>query len=150
MSKTFNGFASDRELTVKGYDDSSQVDLLVRRSPTGFGVTGIAIALSDAPALALAILEAAGVKDTSTGGLITHDRVAVTNLKIHIEKQAKRTTEAKERAELEAEALELVNAAVIECGNPPYPSVERMGEKVLRRWLAVARRARELAKEATK
>ncbi|WP_417372975.1 hypothetical protein [Glutamicibacter protophormiae] len=144
-SKTFKSTATNRTLTVEGhfngefavvFSDDSSLDLMLQGG--------------DAPALALAILEAAGVKGTSTGGLITHDRVAVTNLKIHIEKQAKRTAEAKEQAKLEAEALELLNAEREEFSCTPVRDLSEVPARDQRAAIAVARRARELAKEATK
>lgn len=96
---------------------------------------------SEAPALCLAILEAAGAhKDSQDflGG-------AVEQLKFHIGEQERITAEAKEQAELEAEALELYNAF------SPDRKLSRISEAGYpERWLAVARRARALAKEATK
>lgn len=110
---------------------------------------------STAPVIMLALAEAARVPmqgdfTRARAGTPGHLSFIAKHLEQYVVENEHITAEARERAELEAEALKLANAAVIECGNPPYPSVERMGEKVLRRWLAVARRARELAKEATK
>lgn len=101
-SKTFNGFASDRELTVKGCDDSSQVELLVRRAATGLFTAGIAITPSDAPALALAILEASGVVpvqrdyESYDDGTPAHLQAVAYFLKQHNEAQKRTTAEARE------------------------------------------------------
>ncbi|GGJ59127.1 hypothetical protein [Glutamicibacter ardleyensis] len=102
------------------------------------------------PALALAILEAAGVEARSipSARLGTSEHLSDTayELSTYIEKQQRATAEAKEQAELEAEALELANSAVLVVGNPPYRSIEHMSDTSLRKWLAVARKAREMRK----
>lgn len=146
MIKTFKGFASDRELTVKGYDDGSQVELLVMRSATGLFDTGIAIAPSDAPAIALAILEAAGGRDSL--GIDVGN--AMTDLREYVTEQERATAEARERAELEAEALELLNAyrkSFLHCA--PEDDFDGFDdpEAIKAKWLAVARRAREMRAE---
>lgn len=147
MSKTFKGFASDRELTVKGYDDGSQVDLLVRRSPTGFGVTGIAIAPSDSAALMLAIGEAAY---PDVQGRPNWVHCAIGALLEQVEEDGFKADEARDRAKLEAEALELCNAHRTAVGSPTVASWDGFTSATKSNWLAVARCARELAKEATK
>lgn len=147
MSKTFkNATNSGTEVYVGEGINTDSVQLIIRNVGSGIGKAGIYLNSSDIPALALAVLEAAGAhKDSQDflGG-------AVEQLKFHIGEQERITAEARERAELEAEALMLANSAVLAVGNPPYPSIEHMSDTSLRKWLAVARRARELAKEATK
>lgn len=113
---------------------------------------GLAVATSrytpeEAAKLGLAVLEAAGAhKDSQDflGG-------AVEQLKFHIGEQERITAEARERAELEAEALELFNTQVRALGDGlEVDSLDDMHHIAKESWLAVARRARELAKEATK
>lgn len=58
--------------------------------------------------------------------------------------------EVRERAELEAEALELCNAHRKACGSPTATTWNDLTLGAKENWLAVTRRARELAKEATK
>lgn len=143
-SKTFKSFLVDsgsRRLHVDRRPEGTNLWVSDNSWESDYGIT---IAPSDAPALALAILEAAGVAESSDEG------VAAQYLRASIAEQERATAEARERAELEAEALMLANSAVLAVGNPPYPSIEHMSDTSLRKWLAVARRAREIAKEATK
>ncbi|MGP5048988.1 hypothetical protein, partial [Glutamicibacter ardleyensis] len=108
-SKSFKGLLSANELNVVGYGDSSQVDLLIRRSDRAITSTGIAIAPSDAPALALAILEAAGVDSDLTWsgakdyGNADHLGWIAGHLGTYIKTQERATAETKEQVELEAE-----------------------------------------------
>lgn len=136
-SKTFKS-ALDSPVTLEVERETHPAGVYV-----SIGQSTILLAASDAPALSLAILEAAGAhKDSQDflGG-------AVEQLKFHIGEQERITAEARERAELEAEALMLANSAVLAVGNPPYPSIEHMSDTSLRKWLAVARRAREMRAE---
>jgi len=146
-SKSFKGLLSANELNVVGYGDSSQVDLLIRRSDRAITSTGIAIAPSDAPALALAILEAAYGSDQPAATKIGEAWAA---LYAHIAEQERTTAEAKPQAELEAEALELANTYLSSMGVDLRGSFDDMTPFNQEHWLAVARKARELAKEATK
>jgi len=100
--------------------------------------------------ISLAILEAAGygeevVTDGSPDG---HIQVAKYYLHEGVKAQERATAEARERAELEAEALELCNAAIRQEDGAIYDSFSQIPTPDL--WLAVAHRAREIAKEATK
>ena len=151
MSKTFEGFSSDRELEVRGAEDGSQVDLRIRRAGTGIFTVGIAIAPSDAPALALAILEAAGHRPVAYDPerLSGDDLLAYIahRLAVHVGDEAKRTAEAEAQAKLEAEALELMNAQREAGGLPTCATWDGFSDGVRVIWLAVARRAREMAKE---
>lgn len=103
---------------------------------------------------ALAILEAAGVEDLSTGGLITGARSAVVELKSHIAWEGRRAAEAKEQAkeqaESEAEALDLFNLWRAGFDHEGYAEWTGENAELKGVWLAVARKAREMAKESTK
>lgn len=106
---------------------------------------------SEAPALALAILEAAGVEpDREPLECQVSLGTIVADLQATIKHGEALAAAARERAELEAEALMLANSAVLAVGNPPYPSIEHMSDTSLRKWLAVARKARELGGSAEK
>lgn len=141
MNKTFkNATNSGTEVYVGEGINTDSVQLIIRNVGSGIGKAGIYLNSSDAPALALAILEAAGygeevVTDGSPDG---HVRVAKYYLYEGVKAHASITAEAKAQAELEAEALELYQL---------WETLQSDDETV---WLAVARRARELAKEATK
>ena len=106
---------------------------------------------STAPALALAILEAAGL--TVAKGDVKQDSFedlmidASLHLKCAIRLQERATAEAKEQAELEAEALELFNAAREEIAVGTYGAYEQLDNRSRRKWLAVARKAREMRAE---
>lgn len=135
----FKGFAQDgeRELIVDRLFTDPR--LLIKAGDDD--KLGIRIAPSDAPALCLAILEAAGAhKDSQDflGG-------AVEQLKFHIGEQARITAEARERAELEAEALELLNAEREEFSCTPVRDLSEVPARDQRAAIAVARRAREIA-----
>lgn len=137
MSKTFKSTMTDnRELEVDVIFSNPR--LLIKES--GNGRSGFVFAPSDAPDLALAILEAAGVPwnvDTALG------RAAV-ELDKHVTTEAKRTAEARELAELEAEALGLYLACF---PNHAVHSFAQLRGKTGDQWLAVARRAREMRAE---
>ncbi|MGO4297373.1 hypothetical protein [Glutamicibacter sp. MCAF14] len=98
------------------------------------------LAPSDAPALALAILEAAGWPERESTSVT---RTILSDLSRVVEFQERATAEAKEQAELEAEALELFNA---QRKHQHYPLVEDwdMQPSCKDTWLAVARKAREI------
>ena len=147
MSKTFkNAHTVHGKMTVR--EDGGCVSVSVNMdSPSD---TIIHISPSDAPALALAVLEAAGFEDSSSGGHITGARIAVGDLKRHVKMQERATAEAKEQAELEAEALELCNEFIEDMGYDRVDSWDGSVPSKKEAWLAVARRAREIAKEATK
>lgn len=103
---------------------------------------------TDAPALALAILEAAGVEPKMT----QFDRVGdqeqleaiADGLVGYIEAHKASTAEAKEQAVLEGEALALFNAAREGMALTEYGSYEQLDNHSRRKWLAVARKAREM------
>ncbi|MEU5838530.1 hypothetical protein ABZ820_33350 [Streptomyces diacarni] len=91
---------------------------------------------------ALAILEAAGVESPyfNLGD-------AVDNLRQHVEREAKRTAEAKAQAELEAEALEMFNEYRVATQLTPIVSWDEAHPLAQEQWLAVARKSREMRAE---
>ena len=96
-----------------------------------------------APALCLAILEAAGhVCDACSDN---DADVAMEWLHSEIARQAKQSAEAKAQAELESEALELLNASRESNRRPTVETFEGF-ESTKQSWLAVARKAREMRK----
>lgn len=137
-SKSFKGLLSANELNVVGYGDSSQVDLLIRRSDRAITSTGIAIAPSDVPALALAILEAAGWPNEY---LVTTE--ILRRLREFDEHLKAIETEAKDKAELEAEALELFNVK----HGTDLDDWKYADRSVVSGWVSVARKAREMRAE---
>ena len=106
---------------------------------------------SDAPALALAILEASGVeaKSIPSARIGTSEHLSDTayELSTYVEKQQRATAEAKDKAELEAESLALLNASLASCDLGQIELFDALNPIEQQRWLAVARRARALAKE---
>lgn len=145
-SKTFKSAKSTLELgVVRANTDHVRVWIEEADKRT-FGM--IDMSPSDAPALALAILEAAGVEGSSTGGLITGARIAVGELKRHVAKQERITAEAKEQAELEDEAFNLYRAYM--AVHEPMNAIgdwQMLAERTKEKWLAVARKAREMSAE---
>lgn len=98
---------------------------------------------SEAPALALAILEAAlGDHDACSMEFAE----ALSGLRREVRRIEERDTAAKEQEELEAEALELFNAFATSFDRrKKTSSVDTLKENdVYNHWLAVARRAREM------
>ncbi|MGP7812391.1 hypothetical protein [Glutamicibacter soli] len=126
-------------LEVEGNINSQGVFLAVDNST-------ILLAPSDAPALCLAILEAVGVTRQGEDFLAG----ALESLQFHIEEQERATAEARERVELEAEALELFNVVREHDGEPRVATWDGFHAGTMEVYLLLARRARELAKEATK
>ena len=142
MSKTFKSVTDNTsELDVRAND----CGVFIAFSRAGQIWQASTFAPSDAPALALAILEAAGFEDSSSGGHITGARIAVGDLKRHVKMHERITAEAKEQAELEAEALELYNVCMT---GHNLTSFDGLGGALRDQWLAVARRAREMRVES--
>ena len=113
---------------------------------------GFIFGKADAPALALAILEAAGVEarhhsayENGTPEAMEHIAQALTD-EIGIAEAA--ITEAKEQAELEAEALEFMNAVRDATGANPLTGFPADASGIKSHYLIIARKAREMAKEA--
>lgn len=149
MSKTFKCVEHEEEVLEVypfiGDEAGRKFSLLM---PHVSSNAGIAFDSTTAPALALAILEAAGVvakpsnDDPGTPGNL--GRIAY-QLMTHIEDAENITAEAEAQAKLEAEALELCNAAIRQEDGAIYDSFSQVPTPDL--WLAVARKARELNKE---
>lgn len=113
----------------------------------------IAIADKDIPRLMLALGEAAGVvpkwNSWSEGGTPEHLAHILGHLQKYIEAQEAIAAQAEETAKLEAEALELRNAFSMAIGGASIDSF--VGHSLNKPgWIDAARRAREIAKEATK
>lgn len=143
MSKTFSNTSGNRDIRVI---DSSERGFIIRAIDHA-GARSVAVTFNNdtAPALALAILEAAGVEPVnhSVTGLgkpnwlegIAH------SLKLHIEHEAKATAEAEAQAKLEAEALEFLNVYRSISGGEPLKEWRQAGG-VQEHCLAIARHAR--------
>lgn len=141
MSKTFKSAKSTLELTVVRTNED--LVRIITQLPDETG-RAIDLAPSDAPALALAILEAAGTPmnlDVSLGKALYH-------LDAHVTLQAKATAEAKEQAELEAEALDFLNAVRDATGAKALSGFPAYASGIKSHYLIIARKAREMAKEA--
>ena len=102
---------------------------------------------ADAPAIALAVLEAAGIKASDLPES-TSINLAAYYLREHIGVEAANANAAAEQAELEVEALELLNAFRADSGLSPHSCIEDMPASSRASWLAAARRARELYRGA--
>jgi len=147
MSKMFESTQGNRTLVVDSYENG---DVLLCIQGDGAS-KAFRMSPSTVPALDLAILEAAGYKedevDRSDDSYNT--KWVMRHLRNLIEAQAKATAEAEEREELEAEALALLNAFCTSANGYEVTSFEGRS-KTKPHWIAAARKARELAKEATK
>lgn len=128
-----------RRINVRETEDGVNVSIA---DPLWDSKRGITLAPSDAPALCLAILEAAGhVRDACSDN---DADVAMEWLHSAIARQAKQSAEAKEQAELEAEALDFLNVSREAKHLGP---LDNFDEHTKDAWLAVARRAREMRAE---
>lgn len=93
------------------------------------------------PSISLALLESAGF----VGDENMFSGLAVANLRDHIEEQERSKAEAKDKAELKAEALELVNAWRDSANYTPHTNWDALEDTpVGDHWLSVARKSREL------
>lgn len=144
MSKTFKCVEHEEEVLevypFTGEEAGRKFSLLM---PHVSSHAGIAFDSTTAPALALAILEAAGFdgdENMFTG-------LAVANLRDHVEEQERITAEAEAQAKLEAEALKLLNASLASCDLGQIELFDALNPIEQQRWLAVARKAREMRAE---
>lgn len=112
----------------------------------GPGARAVRYTPDESAKFALAILEAAGVPDADDDWL----GEAVNGLRKHIQIRDKRAAEAKDKAELEAEALELFKASGTYGSDRLFLKFSHLDDHIQKAWLAVARRAREMAKEVAK
>lgn len=104
------------------------------------GRSGTFVAKDDAPAVAVAILKAAGHTGDSGGDRVAH---AIRNLERELAERAEKEAAAADARKLDAEALELYRAAAV------IPSLAvtdpaRLTPEALNRWRRVARKARTL------
>jgi len=148
MSKTFNSIEETRQLHVSRLGEDC-VTLVINYKDAGR--SGITLPPSDAPALALAILETAGVEATDMPEDPTHwndpealESLASWCLRQSIELKARANAEAKEREELEAEAKAFFTIYTESYGLIANWDAEE--ERLHDRWISFARKARELAK----
>ena len=145
-SKTFKSVWNDRTrlIHVRSVDEGVNIQVSDAVWAEQYGGT---IAPSDAPALALAILEAAGhegdAKKVGIGTIEGQFANAVFHLRRGLVRQERATAEAEAQAELEAEALRLAN----EFYGTDWDFFPCSRTVEMQQWLAVARRAREINKE---
>lgn len=139
INKTFNSHSTDgRALEVGRNGERPWLNI----REFDLENTMFMLAPSDAPALALAVLEAAGVTETDS----PYMQEAADNLRAYILIEEKVTAEARELAELEAEA-EALYRVYFETAEMDYKNWEKLEQRVKDYWLAVARRAREMRAE---
>lgn len=100
------------------------------------------VGIEEAPALALAILEAAGIADKGFNES-SDAEMAVAHLASHVGLERANAKEAADREALEAETLALLNAHRMEAGRPAATSLDDYSIEG-DRWRAVARTARTL------
>lgn len=158
MSKTFkNATNSGTEVYVGEGINADSVQLIIRNVGSGIGKAGIYLNSSDIPALALAILEAAGVvhhdpDDTPYEKSERTENMGALNMSVfylakHVNDAEKAEFLAKEQTELEAEALELFKASGAYGSDRIFLQFSHLDGHIQKAWLAVARRAREINKE---
>lgn len=139
---TFKSSISDRTATIDGL---GYPELCIRNS-NGEVLASIALSEKDAPAIALAVLEAAGFDQ---GPFPDHDAEEATyRLQRHVRESESKAAAAAEEAELKREAKELYYAS--RGPDEAYQLWLHLGEGERGKWGRAARRARELAKERTK
>ena len=150
MSKTFKCVEHEEEVLevypFTGEEGGRKFSLLM---PHVSSNAGIAFDSTTAPALALAILEAAGVEESSPHYGLNDSpewnlRWASHYLGRSIELTNTQAAEAEAQAKLEAEALELFKTLMGYKGYENFTWSEVIDKD---EWLAVARKARELNKE---
>ena len=126
------------------------IRITIQESPD---VTHGWFAPAQAPAIALAILEAAGVdlNESWSGldpyGTPSHLGWIGGHLRAYVRQFANDQDKAQEQAELEAEALELCDSARLANGRFKIGNFGLMKDAEKTTWLAVARRAREMRNE---
>lgn len=139
--KTFKSTKSTLELTVVRTNED--LVRIITQLPDETG-RAIDLAPSDAPALALAILEDAGFNASPNSSF----NIAASYLINGIKEQERITAEAEAQAELEAEAFNLYRTYI--AVHEPMDAIgdwQMLSERTKERWLAVARKAREMRAE---
>lgn len=140
MSKTFKSVTdNESELDVRAND----CGVFIAFSRAGQIRQASTFAPSDAPALALAILEAAGHGKASDSSRLMQ---AFDLIELHVAKQERITAEAKEQAELEAEARDFYDV-YRSADNWPYQDWVMLEALYKAQFIAVASRAREMRAE---
>lgn len=105
----------------------------------GPGARAVRYTPEESAKFALAILEAAGVTESSDAG------VAAQYLRARMAEQEQATAEAKEQAELEAEAFNLYRAYMaVQSPMSIIGDWQMLAEITKEKWLAVARKSREI------
>lgn len=148
-SKTFKSAKSALSLTVVRTNED--LVRIITQLPDETG-RAIDLAPSDAPAMMHALAEAAGVPmqgdfSRARAGTAEHLSFIAQHLERYVVESEHMEAEAKAHAELEAEALELVNAWMDSCGAGKYPSWAHVETGRREQGLAVARKAREMRAE---
>ncbi|WJZ27848.1 hypothetical protein MOMMJLID_CDS0040 [Arthrobacter phage 1191A] len=139
MSKTFEGVDGTRLLHIKNLGKHVAMSIEV----PGQVHMGITFDPASIPALVLAELEAAGWPESDHNS-ITHSIMTSLGDVIHIQERA--TAEAKEQAELEAEALDFMNAVRDATGARPLGGFPAYASGIKSHYLIIARKAREMRK----
>lgn len=145
-SQTFEGIDGTRLLHIKNLGKHVTMSIEV----PGQVHMGITFDPASIPALALAELEAAGHKEeqgNETTEAAHHFGMSMLHLRLGIKEQDYITAEAKAQAELEAEALELLNVVREARGIKPHLTAGEASPEAMNEWLAVARKAREMRAE---
>ncbi|WP_440102423.1 hypothetical protein [Glutamicibacter mishrai] len=147
MSKTFKSVTdNESELDVRAND----CGVFIAFSRAGQILQASTFAPSDAAELMLAIGDTLPVTDMVREGSYEHFLGnAIHYLAKAVKAQESEAAEAEAQAKLEAEALDLFNAGVVEgeFQSGPYDSFAQIHDYAKPKWLAVARRAREINKE---
>ena len=148
MSRFESSITEGKFLEIDWADDDGSIGLGIIHS--SFGDMGrITLSVSDVPALMVELARAAGLdkiiwgKD-EVGTFKYHMHQAVLSLEKAIGARRDAEAAAKEQAELEAEALALFNALRDSIDVLPIASFSVLSDPVKARWLAVARKAREM------
>lgn len=145
MSKTFKCVEHEEEVLEVypfiGDEGGRKFSLLM---PHVSSDAGIAFDSTTAPALALAILEAAGHGGASDSSCLMQ---AFDLIELHVKEQERVTAEAEAQAKLEAEALALENARCEALQVSGFNSFDDLPAHKQMTGLAVARRAREMRAE---
>lgn len=134
MSKTFKSASSERILEVDR--GAATVDLFIGKAGS---FKCFEVNLADAPSIALAILEAAGWPEEDKSSAT---RPIMQDLRCVVEFDERKAKEAADREALEAEARTLWESQTELLGHFWH----RLDEAENRRWITIARAARELHK----
>ena len=151
MGKFESIFIEGKFLEIYLADDDGSIGLVMCDSSQGY-MESVTLKGSDVPSLMLELARAAGLDDmTGTEGIVDSFRDHMMNAVFSLEKAigARRDAEAaaKEQAELEAEALALMNSYLEATGKSPMKSFND-NHYAITRWKTVARKAREMRDKA--